>query len=51
MINKSTSLQYSLVQKISFERNFKSNMYFKQNFFRLTKFQRKIPSRRKHLHN
>ena len=26
-------------------------MYFKQNFFRLTKFQRKIPMRRKHLHN
>ena len=26
-------------------------MYFKQNFFRLTKFQRKIPTRRKHLHN
>ena len=26
-------------------------MYFKQKFFRLTKFQRKIPMRRKHLHN
>jgi hypothetical protein len=44
-------LKYKILQKISFERNFKSNMYFKQNFFRLTKFQRKIPMRRKHLHN
>jgi hypothetical protein len=26
-------------------------MYFKQNFFKISRFQRKIPSRRKHLYN
>lgn len=50
-LKETFSDSYQLIQKLNFEKNFKSNMYFKFKIFRITKFQRKIPMRRKHLTN